>query len=427
VLAKLLTVDADDVGLNATTLQGLAPADLAGQGVPAGGADGQVLAKASAEDYDAHWVDPPSGGGGDGGDVDLSNVYTKAQVDYLIGQELSFAYIPDVGVSSAPIALLRNGETVFVRAGITVADWISDEVIETVEEETEYTATKDVRIYLNEPLLHNGSWIRRGGIGGPVPIGAILPTVWNDDVVKKNGETWLKLNGQALDPEAYPLLGDQMAGTFMPAMTSATTPEPYKVYASSSNGEHVSAWRMFDKRNNDDYNYFWHAGGGAQAGRAVIDLGDPVRVIRYKIFNRATENNVRNGFPRNWFFQGSNTTIDVSESDEGWDTLDTRTDQSTTGLDWHDYTIANPGYYRYYRIKVLNTNGYILIIGEMQLLAVGWLSDYGTNEQGHNYYVKAAGYTNNGYTIEDGVAPGQVLAWDGSHWVPTDIATLLGG
>lgn len=32
-------------------------------GVPAGGAKDQILAKASASDYDTHWVDPPEGGG----------------------------------------------------------------------------------------------------------------------------------------------------------------------------------------------------------------------------------------------------------------------------------------------------------------------------------------------------------------------------
>lgn len=35
-----------------------------GIGVPAGGTTGQVLAKASATDHDAEWIDPPEGGGG---------------------------------------------------------------------------------------------------------------------------------------------------------------------------------------------------------------------------------------------------------------------------------------------------------------------------------------------------------------------------
>lgn len=35
-------------------------------GLPAGGRAGQLLAKKSAEDYDAHWTDPPEGGGSGG-------------------------------------------------------------------------------------------------------------------------------------------------------------------------------------------------------------------------------------------------------------------------------------------------------------------------------------------------------------------------
>lgn len=38
-----------------------------GEGVPAGGAAGQVLAKKTAADYDTQWIDPPEGGGGAAG------------------------------------------------------------------------------------------------------------------------------------------------------------------------------------------------------------------------------------------------------------------------------------------------------------------------------------------------------------------------
>lgn len=42
------------------------PQGPTGPGVPAGGAAGQILAKNTATDYDAHWIDPPAGGGGVG-------------------------------------------------------------------------------------------------------------------------------------------------------------------------------------------------------------------------------------------------------------------------------------------------------------------------------------------------------------------------
>ena len=40
-------------------------ADLAGSGLPAGGADGDVLTKQSGTDFDADWAAPTGGGGGD--------------------------------------------------------------------------------------------------------------------------------------------------------------------------------------------------------------------------------------------------------------------------------------------------------------------------------------------------------------------------
>jgi hypothetical protein len=40
------------------------PAGASGAGVVPGGAVGQVLAKATAADYDTHWTDPAAGGGG---------------------------------------------------------------------------------------------------------------------------------------------------------------------------------------------------------------------------------------------------------------------------------------------------------------------------------------------------------------------------
>lgn len=58
--------DKGDTG--ATGPQG--PAGQQGVGIPTGGTQGQVLAKASAADYDTEWVDQSGGGGGGGVTVD---------------------------------------------------------------------------------------------------------------------------------------------------------------------------------------------------------------------------------------------------------------------------------------------------------------------------------------------------------------------
>jgi hypothetical protein len=56
------------VGLTSSTYETFAKESEAGggggEGVPVGGTTGQVLAKASATDYDTEWIAPPAGGGG---------------------------------------------------------------------------------------------------------------------------------------------------------------------------------------------------------------------------------------------------------------------------------------------------------------------------------------------------------------------------
>lgn len=58
------------------------PAGVAGQGVPAGGAAGQVLAKVSGDDYNTAWVDPSAGGGavGEWAGVDAANFHAAAEI-----------------------------------------------------------------------------------------------------------------------------------------------------------------------------------------------------------------------------------------------------------------------------------------------------------------------------------------------------------
>ncbi len=64
-----------------------------GRGVPRGGRRGQILAKRSAEDFDAQWVDPPAGavivGRSGGGSTDLSAI--EARLDALEFVPLSVA------------------------------------------------------------------------------------------------------------------------------------------------------------------------------------------------------------------------------------------------------------------------------------------------------------------------------------------------
>jgi hypothetical protein len=61
-----------------------------GPGVPAGGTTGQLAAKATATDYDIHWVNPPTSGvssvNGSTGDVVLTSTYVDVTGDTMTGQ-----------------------------------------------------------------------------------------------------------------------------------------------------------------------------------------------------------------------------------------------------------------------------------------------------------------------------------------------------
>ena len=60
-----IQIDIDASGNALQTGGGITGQD--GIGLPAGGTIGQMLAKASTDDFDAGWIDPPAGGGGGGG------------------------------------------------------------------------------------------------------------------------------------------------------------------------------------------------------------------------------------------------------------------------------------------------------------------------------------------------------------------------
>jgi hypothetical protein len=51
------------------------------------------------------------------------------------------------------------------------------------------------------------------------------------------------------------------------------------------------------------------------------------------------------------------------------------------------------------------------------------LANYGQNSQGQFSYIKADGYTNNGYTLPDGGNIGDTLVWNGSQWAVVAAAT----
>lgn len=140
-------------------------------------------------------------------DSDMLSVYSgiydnKIVVSYSIYDSSSKKYIDYLGElsisSNKVIAYLKENEKIYADGNLLTDN------NEIILPETIYTATKDTKIYALDNI--NFGWIRRGGAGGPISIGTIVYTVWTDDIYSKNGEIWLKCNGQTISEDKYKIL-----------------------------------------------------------------------------------------------------------------------------------------------------------------------------------------------------------------------------
>jgi hypothetical protein len=333
--------------------------------------------------------------------------------------------------TSTVIAYLKVGEKIYadgaMRSDVPMDCGTGAGNVTALPASTECTALADTRVY---PAANISSgWVRRGGAGGPIQIGTIVPTMWTDDVVRKNGEVWLKMNGQAVDPAQYPALVSQITTIpqiVTPVMTSLTTPAPYVITESSSYhpDSKERGWFAFDQQDGTHINTnTWSSGayysGGVGNEWLSIDLTQPTVVDNYTIRNRGTLLVSPSNDPADWVLEGST-------DNSNWVVLDTKISQTfTVGYQPINTTFANTTAYRYYRFRVTKINGSNAVcIGEIELNKNAHvLPDYGTNAQGQYSYIKAAGYTNNGYTLPDGGNIGDTLVWNGSQWAVVAAAT----
>lgn len=93
--------------------------DLFDQGIPTGGAQGQVLAKRSGTSYDTEWV--TGGGGGGGGErVEYVVVVVPSPVDTTIGGSITGDTLTAAALSSVPVGedILLTGQTSSADDGI---------------------------------------------------------------------------------------------------------------------------------------------------------------------------------------------------------------------------------------------------------------------------------------------------------------------
>ena len=95
--------------INGIHVSGLGVNGKDGVGVPSGGTSGQILMKNSGADYDTVWADKPIYTGGSPESVDLSNYYTKTEVNNILSNKLDISEL-QIAVNDALAQAKESGE-----------------------------------------------------------------------------------------------------------------------------------------------------------------------------------------------------------------------------------------------------------------------------------------------------------------------------
>jgi hypothetical protein len=150
------------------------------------------------------------------------------------------------------------------------------------------------------------------------------------------------------------------ADDFTPLMTSNSAPSPNVASASS---EYQLAYYAFDHAVAPVNNKSWIA-NNVKTGWLKFDFGSGKTVVKYTLSNDA--HSLVNRAPKTWTLQGSN-------NDADWDTLDTQTNVAVwTSQEMRTYDISSPDSYRYYKLDITANQGVTyLTVGELELIGSG--------------------------------------------------------
>jgi hypothetical protein len=164
----------------------------------------------------------------------------------------------------------------------------------------------------------------------------------------------------------YTVTATNSAGASDPSSADSATPVRPMVNvatggtANDSAGNATNAKRAFDRNSLSQWLY---AGPTGPTGWLQYDLGHTERVQRYSVTS-SSDGKVIPRDPKDWQFQASN-------DGSTWTTLDTQSNQVfAQRLQVTTYAIANPSFYRYYRLDVTANNGDVVFtdLGEFRLL-----------------------------------------------------------
>ena len=139
-----------------------------------------------------------------------------------------------------------------------------------------------------------------------------------------------------------------------PTMTSNSAPSPNVASASTTNSVYYP-YKAFD---NSAATYGWIATTNTGWLKFDFGSGNEKAVVKYTIDSHM----IAARGPKDWTIQGSN-------DDSAWTTLDTRTGETSWGS-VNSYSFSNSVAYRYYKIDItLNNGDGSLEIDEMELMA----------------------------------------------------------
>ncbi len=163
--------------------------------------------------------------------------------------------------------------------------------------------------------------------------------------VDRNPSTGALTYGATVQPPIYAGAASASAdGWLSLAMTNYTVPSPYVASASNDGAAGGQAWKAFDGP--VDGTQWQTATGNSPPQWLKLDHGVPYMATQYRV---GRDVGTGTGLPTAWTLEGSN-------DDAAWTTLDTASGQSLPGGGYVTRSIGSPAAYRYYRITVTAVN-----------------------------------------------------------------------